>query len=71
VQPWISHPDTLRSINNLALYDDNQQGRPRYDEAEPLYLEGLERRRATLGNSHSDTLMRSFNNLAVLDGDNQ
>ena len=62
----------MRSFNNLAvLDDDNQQRRPRYDEAEPLYLDGLERRRATLGNSHPDTLMRSFNNLAVLDGDNQ
>jgi hypothetical protein len=52
-----SHPDTLNSINNLAvLYDDIQQGR--YDEAEPLYLEVLEKRRATLvvGNSHPDTL---------------
>jgi len=47
-----SHPDTLmRSINNLAvLYDDIQQGR--YDEAEPLYLEVLEKRRATLGKNN-------------------
>jgi hypothetical protein len=35
-----SDPDTLNSINNLEVLYDNQQGR--YDEAEQLYLEGLE-----------------------------
>ena len=59
MQPLYSHPDTLRSINNLALYDDNQQGgmtRPSH---------GLEKHRATLGNSDPDTL-NSINNLEVL-----
>jgi len=63
-----SHTDTLNSINNLAVLFDNQE---RYDEAEPLYLEVLEKRRATLvGNSHPDTL-NIINNLAVLYDDNQ
>ena len=33
------------------------------DEAEPLYLEGLEKRRATQGNSHPDTLNRAESSL--------
>jgi hypothetical protein len=37
----------MRSFNNLAVLDDDNQ-QVRYDEAEPLYLEGLEKRRATL-----------------------
>jgi len=48
----------MRSFNNLAVLDDDNQ-QVRYDEAEPLYLEGLEKRRATLGNSHPDTLNRA------------
>jgi tetratricopeptide (TPR) repeat protein len=57
-----AHPDTLSSLNNLAaLY----RAEGRYDEAEPLYREALERRRAVLGPIHPDTLT-SLNNLAFL-----
>jgi len=56
------HPDTLKSMNNLArLYFT--QGR--YDEAEPIYLETLEIRKRVLGDDHPDTL-NSMHNLARL-----
>jgi tetratricopeptide (TPR) repeat protein len=56
------HPDTLTSVNNLALllYD---QGK--YDEAEPLFRRALEARERVLGPEHPDTLT-SVNNLAQL-----
>ena len=54
------HPDTLSSMNNLAVLYWNQG---RYDEAEPLYLETLETRKRVLGDDHPDTLS-SMNNLA-------
>ena len=56
------HPDTLTSVNNLALL---LRRTGRYDEAEPLYRRALEARERTLGNEHPDTLI-SVNNLAVL-----
>merc|ERR1711957_765139 len=56
------HPDTLTSINNLALLWEAQG---KLAEAEPLYVEALGVRRATLGNQHPDTLT-SINNLANL-----
>jgi len=57
-----SHPDTLRSTNNMAnLY--YSQGK--YDKAKPLFVECLSLRKAILGPSHPDTL-QSMNNLAML-----
>ena len=54
-----SHPDTLLSVSNLAgLYDS--QGK--YDLAEPLFVQCLEKSRAVLGDSHPNTLA-SVNNL--------
>jgi tetratricopeptide (TPR) repeat protein len=49
-------------MNNLA-YLYHSQGR--YDEAEPLYVECLELRKAILGASHPYTLA-SMNNLVNL-----
>ena len=57
-----SHPDTLTSINNLALLLKTQG---KLGEAEPLYREALDGRRRTLGDSHPSTLT-SINNLAGL-----
>jgi serine/threonine protein kinase len=52
------HPETLRSVNDLAiLYED--QGR--YDEAEPLFLETLETRKRVLGDDHPLTLVSLYN----------
>jgi len=54
------HPDTLRSMNNLAfLY--MRQGR--YAEAEPIFRKALASQRRVLGDDHPDTLL-SMNNLA-------
>ena len=47
------HPDTLRSMNNLALLY-GRQGRD--DEAEPLHLETLETKKRVLGDDHPSTL---------------
>jgi tetratricopeptide (TPR) repeat protein len=56
------HPDTLRSMGNLAsLYQDQS----RYDEAEPLYRQTLETRKRVLGDDHPRTLT-SMNDLANL-----
>jgi serine/threonine protein kinase/tetratricopeptide (TPR) repeat protein len=55
------HPDTLRSMNNLALaYEHAGQ----LDKALPLYEATLRLRKANLGADHSDTLV-SMNNLAT------
>ena len=56
------HPDTLRSINNLALFYKSQG---RYGEAEPLYQQALVESEQVLGLEHPYTL-RSVNNLAGL-----
>ena len=56
------HPDTLTSLNNLAVL---YQAQGRYGEAEPLFLEALQASREVLGPRHPDTLT-SLNNLAVL-----
>jgi tetratricopeptide (TPR) repeat protein len=59
------HPDTARSINNLAaLYDDLGK----YDEAEPLYERALAIREEVLGPKHPDTA-NSLSNLATLYND--
>ena len=56
------HPDTLESMNDLALLYDI---RGHYEEAEALYKQALEGFRVKLGADHSLTL-DSMNNLAVL-----
>jgi CHAT domain-containing protein/tetratricopeptide (TPR) repeat protein len=56
------HPDTLTSVNNLALLYEAQG---RYGEAEPLCKHALEGRERVLGREHPDTLI-SVNNLAQL-----
>ncbi len=55
------HPDTLASMNDLAL---GYQDAGNLDSALPLYEETLERRKATLGTDDPDTL-QSMNNLAL------
>jgi len=57
-----SHPDTLTSINNLALVLDSLE---MYTDAENNHRRALKGREATLGKNHPDTL-NSLNNLAVL-----
>ncbi|MEO0533328.1 MAG: CHAT domain-containing tetratricopeptide repeat protein [Cyanobacteria bacterium P01_A01_bin.123] len=57
-----NHPDTVVSLNNLALLYDSQG---RYEEAEPLYLQALEIRESVLGPNHPDTAV-SLNNLALM-----
>jgi len=47
------HPDTLRSMTNLASQYMKQFG---FKEAEPLYAKVLEIRRRVLGEEHPDTL---------------
>jgi serine/threonine protein kinase len=55
------HPDTLTSMNNLAL---GYQATGKLDLALPLYQETLKRTAANLGPDHPDTLT-SMNNQAV------
>ena len=58
----LKHPDTLRTVQNLAVvYRD--QGR--YSEAERLYRRALEGWEEKLGPKHPDTL-RTVDNLAVI-----
>ncbi|RYP11797.1 hypothetical protein DL767_010722 [Monosporascus sp. MG133] len=54
------HPDTLTSMNNLALVL-NSQGK--YDEAEQMHRQALALREAVLGRKHPSTLT-NMNNLA-------
>jgi tetratricopeptide (TPR) repeat protein len=56
------HPDTLGSLNNLAILY-RQQGK--YEQAEPLYQRALATYERVLGPEHPDTLT-SLNNLAIL-----
>jgi eukaryotic-like serine/threonine-protein kinase len=56
------HPDTLISMNNLALLY-REQGR--YGQAEPLFTKVLKVRRRVLGPEHPDTL-DTINDLAEL-----
>ncbi|RYP80699.1 hypothetical protein DL770_006113 [Monosporascus sp. CRB-9-2] len=58
----IEHPDTLGSMNNLALALDSQG---RYDEAEQMHRQILKLREKVLGRKHPDTLT-SMNNLALV-----
>src|SRR3569833_665868 len=56
------HPDTLASMNNLAILLSNQG---RYEEAEPMYRQTLELREKAFGAEHTATLA-SMKNLAFL-----
>jgi tetratricopeptide (TPR) repeat protein len=56
------HPDTLASVNNLALLYKSQG---RYAEAEPLHQRELAACERVQGSEHPDTLI-SVNNLAAL-----
>jgi tetratricopeptide (TPR) repeat protein len=58
----LEHPDTLTSVNNLALLLDSTGA---YGEAEPLLRRALESSERVLGPDHPDTLT-SVNNLALL-----
>ncbi|KAJ3280143.1 Kinesin light chain 3 [Borealophlyctis nickersoniae] len=55
----VDHANWLNSLASLFM----DQGR--YEDAKPLYVDCLERRRRVLGEDHRDTLT-SINNLAVL-----
>eukprot|EP00798_Chlamydomonas_sp_ICE-L_P015437 gene15437-21524_t len=54
------HPDTIDSINNLAVCIQEQG---RNQEAEPMHQQALEARKRVLGADHPDTIA-SINNLA-------
>ena len=54
------HPQTLGSMNNLALVLDSQG---KYEEAELIHRQTLELRKKVLGKEHPETLT-SMNNLA-------
>ena len=56
------HPDTLKSMNGLAVIYYNQG---KYDKAEPLFVACLAMYKEVLGNRHPDTL-GSMDNLAIL-----
>ena len=56
------HPDTLGTVNNLALL---YWGQGKYEQAELLYQRALEAKERVLGPEHPDTLS-TINNLAVL-----
>ncbi|KAK0711611.1 hypothetical protein B0H67DRAFT_296663 [Lasiosphaeris hirsuta] len=56
------HPDTLRSMSNLANVL-NRQGK--YEEAEQMHRQALQLWEKALGEEHPDTLS-SMNNLAVI-----
>jgi tetratricopeptide (TPR) repeat protein len=56
------HPDTLESMNDLAILYKEQA---RYDEAEQLLLKAVEGRRLKLGDTHPFTL-ESWHNLIEL-----
>ena len=56
------HPQTLTSMNNLAVLFDSQG---KYEAAEPLYVETLRLSKKVLGDEHPHTLA-SMNNLALL-----
>ncbi|KAK3341084.1 hypothetical protein B0T25DRAFT_329824 [Lasiosphaeria hispida] len=56
------HPDTLTSMNNLALV---LRGQGKYQEAEQMHRRALQLREKVLGQEHPDTLT-SMNNLALV-----
>jgi tetratricopeptide (TPR) repeat protein len=56
------HPDTLRSMNNLANVLGDQG---KYEQAEEIYRQTLRLNETVLGKEHPDTLA-SMNNLAIV-----
>ena len=56
------HPDTLKSMNNLALTYWSQGRQP---EAEEMMAQVLKIRKRTLGTEHPDTLA-SMNNISII-----
>ena len=56
------NPDTLTTINNLALVLDSQG---KYEEALKLYHEVLDKQKQILGTDHPDTLT-TMNNIAFV-----
>ncbi|KAI8632211.1 kinesin light chain [Xylariaceae sp. FL1651] len=56
------HPDTLKSMNNLALVLQDQG---KYEEAETIHRQTLQIKEGVLGREHPDTL-QSMNNLALV-----
>ena len=57
-----AHPETLRTVDNLAILFA-QQGK--HDEAEPLFRRAIAGYEEALGPAHPNTL-RTVNNLALL-----
>jgi hypothetical protein len=56
-----NHPDTLTSMNNLAVAVEMQS---KYAEAEAMHRQTLQLMETVLGKDHPDTLT-SMNNLAI------
>ncbi|KAK4652643.1 hypothetical protein QC762_0075260 [Podospora pseudocomata] len=56
------HPDTLTSMDNLAIVLDSQG---KYEEAERMHRQALQLREKVLGKEHPDTLT-SMDNLALV-----
>ena len=57
------HPDSLNSMNNLALVLDSQG---KYDVAEEMYRQTLELHKKVLGSDHPDTLISMGSLASVL-----
>ena len=53
-----NHPDTLATIANLA---NTYQYQGRYEEAEILYKQCLDKQRVLLGENHPNTLLMMRN----------
>jgi len=58
------HPDTLASMNNLALVLDSQG---KYEAAEEMQRQAIELKEKVLGPEHPDTLASMDNLTLVLD----
>ncbi|WP_058553614.1 tetratricopeptide repeat protein [Thiohalocapsa sp. ML1] len=58
-----AHPETLRSVNNLAMLYQTQG---RYGDAEPLVRRALTASERVLGETHPDTLDTRLNQIALL-----
>ena len=58
----LEHPDALASMNGLALV---YLGQERLGEAEKLFVQVIERRKALLGPEHPDTLTGMHNMLRL------
>ncbi|KAJ4345915.1 uncharacterized protein N0V89_012051 [Didymosphaeria variabile] len=59
----VQHPDTLTSLNNLAVVLQDQE---KYDEAEELHRKALKGSEEELGMQHPDTLQSVKNLILVL-----